>query len=315
MRLQFIILFCLIAFVAYPQEGQPLNGAIKHEFQTSEWGKKWGLAYIPADNEKHPVIAFFHGLGETGTGSSDAALSKLQVHGPFNFIKSGSKMEFTNPVTQKRTKFICIALQDQYWSPAPGETYFAILNDPLLKDRVDTNAIFFTGISAGGQQVLNSLCTDNCLSAGITAIVPMSAAGYNKENIYLAYGKPVWAFHGLDDKTCPYQITQEFTSSIGGNAKWTKLPTGHGNWNSIYNPDYRENGMNIYEWMLSKIPIIVLGINTIDLSRLSNALIWKVDDESDVIYYEIQETTDGINFKTIKTILKNGKGYYQAVVD
>jgi len=315
MKPLFTILFILISLVSYSQEGQVLGNALKHEFVTSDWGKKWGLLYTPNDTLKHPVIAFFHGVGEAGTGSSDAALSKLQTHGVFNFIKSGNKMEFINPVNGKLTKFICIALQDQYWSPDPGQVYFAILNDPLLKNKVDTNGIFFTGLSAGGQQVLNSLCTDVCLSNGITAIVPMSSAGYNNDLVYLATGKYVWAFHGLEDKTCPYQITEAFVASVGSTAKWTKLPTTHGNWNTYYNPTYRENGMNIYEWMLSKMPVIILGINRIDIVHTKNKVSWSVDDESDVLYYEVQETTDGIHFKTIKKVLRNGKKNYNIVIN
>ena len=110
MKPLFTILFILISLVSYSQEGQLLGNALKHEFVTSDWGKKWGLFYTPNDTLKHPVIAFFHGVGEAGTGSSDAALSKLQTHGVFNFIKSGNKMEFINPVNGKLTKFICIAL-------------------------------------------------------------------------------------------------------------------------------------------------------------------------------------------------------------
>ena len=69
MRFILTILFTLIAFVAFSQEGDPLNNAVKHNYKTSEWGTQWGVLKKPAGTGKHPTIIFFHGVGEAGSGS------------------------------------------------------------------------------------------------------------------------------------------------------------------------------------------------------------------------------------------------------
>ena len=43
MRFILTILFTLIAFIAFAQEGDPLNNAVKHNYKTSEWGTQWGV--------------------------------------------------------------------------------------------------------------------------------------------------------------------------------------------------------------------------------------------------------------------------------
>ena len=88
MRFILTILFTLIAFVAFTQEGDHLNNAVKHNYKTSEWGTQWGVLKKPAGTGKHPTIIFFHGVGEAGSGSSDAALGKLSTWGIFKLVIS-----------------------------------------------------------------------------------------------------------------------------------------------------------------------------------------------------------------------------------
>lgn len=225
---------------------------IDKQFVITEWGhKKWGKYCLPDDTtNKYPLIVFFHGLGETG--STQASLSKLNSHGTPYLLNQGTPLEFTSPKTGKKQRFISLALQDQYWSPDVSQVLYAIENDDILKNRVDMSAIFLTGLSAGGQQILNGVTTSAVISNKIKGIVPMSSAAWsNISNANLWKGKPTWAFHGLQDTVAAYQVTQGFINNCGG--KWTKLPTGHGNWNSVYSPSYKEDGMNIYEWMLNQL--------------------------------------------------------------
>ncbi|MEP6675980.1 MAG: T9SS type A sorting domain-containing protein [Ferruginibacter sp.] len=243
-------------------DGDPYFNHIKRQYQVSEWGNtKWGLEYLPDDfnttTQKYPIIFFFHGIGETG--STEGTLNKLLNHGPSNFIAySNYNMQFTNPNTGQTQKFIYVALQDPYWSPNIYEIWYIIKNNPRLKDRISN--IFYTGLSAGGQQTMMSVLTNQEMANGITAVVPMSSAGWDKTGVQYARNASVkaWCFHGITDGTCPYTVTRDFNDSLGpAKSRWTNLPPSHGNWNSIYTQTYREviNGklMNIYEWMLSTI--------------------------------------------------------------
>ena len=231
---------------------------INRQFAITEWGnKQWGKYCLPDNTtNKYPVIVFFHGVGETG--STEASLSKLNTHGIPWLLNSGVALEFENPKTKKKQRFISLALQDQYFSPELSRILFILQNDEILKNRVDLNNIFLTGLSAGGQMILNGVTTSSEISAKVKAIVPMSAASWtNRTDAQISYwkGKPTWAFHGKADKVAAYQNTEKFINSCGG--KWTQLPSGHGDWNSIYTPNYKElidgYNMNIYEWLASKV--------------------------------------------------------------
>ena len=249
---------------AFSADGDPYMNHVKRLYQVGQWGNtKWGLEYLPDDfytsgTQKYPIIFFFHGIGETG--STEGSLYKLCTHGPSYFIANASyNMQFVNPNTGQTQKFIYVALQDPYWSPSVTEIWYIIKNNPRLKDRISN--IFYTGLSAGGQQTMMSILTNQEMADGITGVVPMSSAGWDKNGVQYARnsGVKAWCFHGITDGTCSYTTTRDFNDSLGpAKSRWTNLPPTHSNWNSVYTKDYTEtfNGhtMNIYEWMLSVIP-------------------------------------------------------------
>ncbi len=273
MRKLFFLLIISSSLQSQAQDGGTLGNHIKRFFTITEWGHKvWGLEYLPDDfatsSKKYPVMVFFHGVGETGWGEND--LSKLLIHGPSAFIAQGNKMQFTNPVTGAVDKFIVLAIQDPYWSPDPTYVDFILKNDPTLKNR--SSAIFYTGLSAGAAQVVNSVTTSTAMSSTINGIIPMSSCSPGiPGGMRFAKNIPVWAFHGTSDYTCSFTFTDRFMDSATIiNAGTTtslirsKLPVTHGPWNPLYDPNYREtiNGksMNIYEWALSKMPNQVVTI-------------------------------------------------------
>lgn len=249
------LLTILLSFISFSSYAQTIGNQLKVKVIVTQYGHtKWALVYKPKDFDslplkKYPVIVYNHGVGETGSTEND--LNKLLWNGVPNVIATTGNMKFGDK------EFIVLSIQDRYWSPIAEESYYAIKNDPLIKNRIDTNGIFYTGLSAGGAETINAICSDR----KITAIVPMSAAGavtwanMNKK-------VKVWAFHGLGDQVCTYLTTERLIDSLGG--KWTPLPTNHGPW-PYYGKDYKEmiNGvlMNIYEFMLSTMapppPVVV----------------------------------------------------------
>ena len=81
-------------------------------------GTQWGVLKKPAGTGKHPTIIFFHGVGEAGSGSSDAALGKLSTWGIFKLVKdSGWNGIVTNPVNGVTDTFMLIALVLVFWQP------------------------------------------------------------------------------------------------------------------------------------------------------------------------------------------------------
>lgn len=260
---QILTILFFLTYTAYAADGDTLGRQVKHRFVTTEFGHtKWGLYRIPDQTTaKYPVIIFMHGTGENG--NVEDSLYKILRYGPPWLIAQGTNLQAVNPTNGQLVKFISIALQNPTWSAEITDVMFALKNDPAFKERVDWRGVYVTGLSAGGQNCMNSLLTSQNITDSIRAIVPMSSAGANWTNISWARHKPVWAFHGLTDQVAPYQNTQRFCDSVPG-SKWTKLPNGHGPWNPYYSMNYRETiagiSMNIYEWMLSKFPTGAVGI-------------------------------------------------------
>ncbi|MBN8834554.1 MAG: hypothetical protein ABS68_00330 [Niastella sp. SCN 39-18] len=274
MKIIFSYILIFLSFCCLASEGDSLGRQVKHQFITDQWGHtKWGLYRIPPTEGVHPVIVFFHGAGEAGSTEND--LNKLMAHGLPWLISTGNNLKFNNPVSGQPMEFISIAIQNPGWSTEPSDVFYVLQHDPIMAPRIKRNAIFFTGLSAGAGMILQAVTTSPEWAAQVAGIVPMSAAGAGNSSGYAYWtGKPTWAFHGLQDATCPYQYTETFINACGG--KWTRLPSGHGNWNSLYDPQYKENingqFLNIYEWMLSVIVEPVLSLPPVNSPGPQNEL-------------------------------------------
>lgn len=204
----------------------------KRQFNVTGWGlKKWGFLFRPDDNtKKYPIVIFFHGRGEIG--SSEAQAETLKAFGPLAFVGAG-------------TDFMILAIQKEFWSPVPDWYQFILENDKEVKEYWDGKNIMWTGLSAGGQQVLD------CISLGYSGVfVPMSAALTGKKIDYTQPEK-VWAFHADNDTMCPLGDVKAIYDKL--QAKVTVYHDGHGNWNKFYDPKYQEDGMNIYQFAFGKV--------------------------------------------------------------
>jgi hypothetical protein len=69
-----------------------------------------------------------------------------------------------------------------------------------------------------------------------------------------------WLFHNENDQSINVSESKNFVNAVNSfnpaiRARitifpWSDSPQGHDAWTIPTNPDYRENGINIYEWML-----------------------------------------------------------------
>jgi hypothetical protein len=74
---------------------------------------------------------------------------------------------------------------------------------------------------------------------------------------------PIWHFHNRDDEAWPYAEAEEFIRVLNSlNPATPPLLTTfevgegkskHDSWTRGTNPEYKENGKNIYEWMLGYV--------------------------------------------------------------
>lgn len=232
------------------------------EVEVSSWGGTLNaLLYLPDDyatstSTKYPLILFFHGAGQTGSGEED--LPELLDAGLPKVIADGVAIEAINPVDSNLYKFIVVSPQHFGWTPLPDNIEY-MLADLNSRYRIDTNRIYITGLSAGGQGVIQSTTYSQALTNRIAAIVPMSPSApdnsyTSKFGFFTASQTGAWFFSGASDGG--YTVNaNKYNDSINkyfpGGSKITEYPGGHCCWHTYYNPSYRESGMNIYEWMLT----------------------------------------------------------------
>jgi predicted peptidase len=210
--------------------------------------------YADHPGKHYPLILFLNGFGELGNGSqtslpilTDNGIPKMIAEQTFpsNFF-----------VNDKTYQFIVLSPQFAVW-PVPADITFMI--DYACKTyRVDSARIYICAISMGGGDLWDY--ASSTTNPPVAAIVPVAGASYPTEQKGEAIAKTniaVWSFHNADDPTVPSWYSISYTQYINEynpevQAKLTVWPTGgHDAWTKATDPNYREDGQNIYEWMLS----------------------------------------------------------------
>jgi len=290
------------------------------QFDIGGGTKVWGLLYVPpADpaypTEKFPLVIFNHGSGEIGTTQAD--LTKIIKWGPPWLISTGNKMEFIDPRTGVKRRFMSIALQASSWSPRiswiKNVLHNFLFNPPY---NVDKDAVYVTGLSAGGDETLQYVTTDS-YAQDIAATVPMSPAGgpFTNPIVPAALGIRSWGFAGTAGDN-PYlgtltDFTNTYNAAMPGYARMTTYNCGHGCWNDHYNPSYREvidgKSMNIYEWMLyyAKSSLLAVDIMSTVVEHFSDfdKISWSAKEDNATDYYEVQASEDdGKDWSTVQTV-------------
>jgi hypothetical protein len=181
-----------------------------------------------------------------------ADASKLLVYGPGFYIAKGINFEFS--VDGQTEKPIIISLQPSIAWPSPAnlESRFQAI---ISLWRVDTTRFYATGLSMGAWSIQQYVITNSRFANRIAAMVAMSAPGpdsISKMKYYAMCNGKWWGFEGSSDYRFMDQIRDTMNTAVAGSARYTRYNGGHCCWNTWYNPDWRENGVNIYEWLLQQ---------------------------------------------------------------
>lgn len=202
---------------------------------------------------KYPLLIYMPGTGQFGNGSIDLPL--LLKDGPAQLAEE-KRLPGTFTVKGQTFSMLILTPQLKYW-----------INDAGLKDciayamkkyRVDSSRIYMSGLSSGGIITTDFASTN---ADKLAAIVPMAGISGDWQTTpkcqLVAAGKlPVWEFHSEDDPQISINDARGYINKINSfsplyPAKITVWPNGgHDAWTRAIEPGYRENGMNIYEWML-----------------------------------------------------------------
>jgi hypothetical protein len=185
----------------------------------------------------------------------------------------------------------------------------AILNYAIQHYKVDVSRIYMTGLSKGGGYTFD-FAGKNAVNANkLAAIVPTAEASlpvHAQARTIAAANLPVWATHNLGDIDISVSYTNDYINWINEPpaptplAKKTIFPgNGHDSWTQTYNPEFRENGMNIYEWMLQyqRKPVTT----TTPIIR-TDSFVLKPNPAKDKIEIQIQSTENGLATLSIFSI-------------
>ncbi|CAL1518082.1 hypothetical protein [Chitinophaga sp. MM2321] len=246
-----LISFLLTGMVAQGQY-DPMR---RIDVKISPWQTRQALIFTPEENipgKKYPLLICFHGRSIAGKDPV-----KIFREGVTRQLKEGQKIEAINKKDGKLYKFIVLAPLSESWSFVPQDIG-PMLDDVIKNYPVDTSRIYLTGYSAGGWSVESAKTHEPALASRIAGCITMSAARVDPP--YLKRYKLVadanihtWYFAGASDEYFLNNAKEAIDSTNkykSGLTKLTVYPGAHCCWHSFYNPHYRENGMNIYEWLL-----------------------------------------------------------------
>lgn len=214
--------------------------------------------YHEKTDKKYPILIYFHGSGQIGDGSA-TALKKVLNAGtakvladkkfPPNFVVGGQNLSF-------------IVIMPQFRNEPDNDDIKQVVDYMKATYRYEPSRVYLSGSSMGARRLTEFAAT---YPAEITAIVPMAGALFydlNAKAKNIADNRvAAWLFHNQNDVSISPSESINFVNAINSfspaiPAKLTLFPhsssaQGHDAWTIPTNPDYKENGKNIYEWMLS----------------------------------------------------------------
>ncbi|MEO5996812.1 MAG: dienelactone hydrolase family protein [Chitinophagaceae bacterium] len=203
--------------------------------------------------KSYPLLVFIPGAGQYGNGGAD-----LPVVLNDGVAKLIDKKKFPPNFNVKGENFSLIVLSPQFNYYPSNFDVATFINYARQNYRIDSTRIYMSGLSLGGF-VTSDFSAEN--TSLIAAAVPISGVLLSGDVIErcekIAHGKlPLWVFHNTDDPTINATEPMRFVSLINNDnplipAKITLFKAAiHDAWTQAIDPSYKENNINIYEWML-----------------------------------------------------------------
>ncbi len=256
MKLALAIIFAVM--ISCKKESIETGYILKEQLVTSLPNINGFISCSPKEpgTGQNPVIIFFHGAGQYGDKNED--LKKLWLESiPYlvqqNLLPSGFA------ISNSRYAFNIIAPQFNI-KPSPAEID-AFLNLSLPQYSYDPKRIYLVGMSDGSEICIEYAAYTN---RSIAAIVAMSGVPRYGDLNFISQSIadkniPIWFFHNEGDEVRDISLTEDFIKRINRFEPvhppiFTKLESfgmyGHDSWSRASDPRFKENGINIYEWML-----------------------------------------------------------------
>lgn len=201
------------------------------------------VAYVPPGyvaTKPWPLLMFLNGMGECGTDGKRQAEVGL---GPA-IAQAPQRWPFVVVFPQKPDK------------PSQWSEHEALVMGTLAATErefsIDAQRRFLTGLSQGGA---GTWALGSKHARVWAAIAPVCGYGKPADVATGLTKMPIWAFHGLDDKTVPAQQSKDLCAAVeaaGGSPILTLYPnTPHNSWDQAY----RESGLAEWFGMVVAEPV------------------------------------------------------------
>jgi hypothetical protein len=256
-----VLLFPVFCFAQGDQTiiNVPINGS---------GGTEKAILHLPDDygqtTTRYPLLVFLHGIGEGSLTDPSTIYNSSAAGGPAYIIAHGSwPSSFVNPVDKKSYKYIVVCPQAAYGTSTTAPALEVILSYLVKTYRVDESRLYLTGISAGGEGVLEYTGKIQASGAGVSAthkvaaLIPMSAvmnAYYRGQyaDTIVKNNVQLWGFGSATDVhgANTLNLVLDANADKANYALSTAYSGGHCCWEQFYDPNYRLNGKSIYEWAL-----------------------------------------------------------------
>jgi predicted peptidase len=204
-----------------------------------------------------PLLMYLAGAGQLGNGSTD--LKNLFKDGPMRLV---SENRFPAIVKSGGKRYSFIVFTPQFKKAPTLSEVNDCIEYAKKNFKVDPRRIYLGGLSIGGRLTCDFAVQN---ASRLAAILSMSGAPVPDNTVkdkcsrIAAADLPVWSFHNYYDKIFNYNDSKNFVADINEfnpevPAKFTLFYNSGGNthdaWSKPLDPNYRENGLNIYEWLL-----------------------------------------------------------------
>jgi hypothetical protein len=207
--------------------------------------------YLPpgyGDGQLRPLMTFWHGFDQNGTGDA-AYLTRLLTRGPPMLIA-------TNQWPADRP-FVVLSPQHAGDTCPPSDEIKNFITFALTHYQVDPKRVYFTGLSCGASGGWDYL--SNNLGSQVVAAVLIAGVGnaaWTKAGCSLG-AVAIWGFHGDADSINPVSGTRDPMNALIAcpmpprrDARLTIYPgVGHDSWTQTYD---LSAGHDIYTWMLGQ---------------------------------------------------------------
>lgn len=232
------------------------------ELEKCQWNSENGTLlyrkYTPElkSGEKYPLIIFLHGAGERGSNN----ISQVAGQDAFlNLIWSEEGKKYSAyviaPQCPSDKKWCEVSWGDINTHQTPKEPSYGmkllyeLIQDMKLKDQIDPNRIYVTGLSMGGYGTFDFLVR---YPEEVAAAIPICGGADNEKLASMPELKeiPIWIFHGGADgvvKTHRSRNAYLALQKNGANVQYTEFPgVGHASWL----PAYHTKGLA--DWLFSQ---------------------------------------------------------------